>query len=108
VVAQIGALGSGASHSRPVIRLSAGRAGEGQNNALEHELWTAAVILSLFVLGWLSRVVLSGRPLFHGLRSLAHDSRTGAKRQIGRPGLLVTATAVAELDVVSSAREHDL
>jgi hypothetical protein len=53
--------------------------GKAQNNALEREYRTASVILSLFVLEWLSRVVLSGRPLYHGLRSLAHDSRTGAK-----------------------------
>jgi hypothetical protein len=80
VVAQIGALGNGASHCRPVICLSAGRAGEGPKTRRYNMGGQRLLFWARFFLEWMSRVVLSGRPLFHGLRSLADGRQSYGRR----------------------------
>lgn len=97
----------GTGHYRPVICLSDCRSGEDQNNALKR--YYACVILSLFFSGVVVAICLSGSSLFHDLRSLAVcNSRTGAREsQVWRPRQPMTVRPAA-VNLLSSAREHDL
>jgi hypothetical protein len=96
VVARIGARRSGASHSRPVVCASAGRAGEDQNNALEQNdlasgCYSWAYLSSSGCRKLSERVPFVPRLALIGLRASAYTR----DRQISRPTQPLTFMGVA-------------